>query len=313
MGRLSRSASFLVLIATASIALLSCSDDNQARRRGQTTINGNAAVESPGAKGRVGEGSSILAVLKNLISLIKSANAQSTESILVIAFQNGAEVDRDTTDNQGDFQIAVPRGGDVTLRFQTSTFTATMLITVTPESEVTLDVVSLLPSVNPPEVQINTFKIVSGPVHTREVEGFVFDEEDADLTIDGGGRDCIKATGNSEVSIRVNDLTLTGCDNGINGEDFANVILEAVAVPTLTIDASDSGIHAEDDSSIRLTGTDIFITAGVNGILATGTSGVEVSPSGDCVIHGGDDAVDQRDFSFVNTAGCTLTTGTPIR
>lgn len=302
----------LVLMLAVSIALLSCSNDNQARRGGQTTIRGKVAVESAGARGGLEGRAPILVVLKSLMGLIESANAQSTESILVIAFQNGAEVDRDTTDTQGDFEITVPRGGDVTLRFQTPTFTATTLITVTPESEVTLDV-SLLTSVDPPEVRINAFQIVSGPIRTREAEEFVFDEADSDLTIDGGGGDCIKATGGSEVDIRVSDLTLTDCEHGINGEDFANVILEAVAVPTLSIDARNSGIHAEDDSSIRLMGTDIFITAGVDGILATGTSGVEVNPSGDCVIQGGDDAVDKRDLSSIDTAGCTLTRGTSIR
>ena len=296
--------SFLVLILALSMTLSSCSGGNEARRRGKTTINGNVEVESPATKAPAGQRSHVLAKLKELLTLTNAASAQGAESILAIAFQEGAEVDSDTADEQGNFQLTIPRGGNVTLRFETSAFTANTQITVTPDSEVTLNV-SLLP--DPPEVQINTFDIVSVRIRTREAEGFVFDEEDANLTIDGGGEDCIRATGNSNVNIDVNDLTLTNCSNGIVGEDFANVSLEAVAVPTLSIEAEDNGIHAKDDASIRLTGTDIFINAGINGILATGTSGVEVDSSGECVIQGDDEAVDERDSASVSTGGCTLT------
>jgi hypothetical protein len=175
---------------------------------------------------------------------------------------------------------------------------------VTPDSDVILDV-TLLP-LDPPEVEINRFDISSGPVRTRESEQFRFDEQRANLAIDGGGDDCIKVTGTSNVNIEVNDLAITNCRNGILGEDFANVSLEAVAVPTLSIEAESNGIHARDDSHINLSAVDIFITAGKDGILATGTSGVTVNPSGNCVIEGGDQAVDERDLAIVDTSGCTL-------
>jgi hypothetical protein len=302
--RLSIAISFLVLILAVAMSLSSCSSGNEARRRGETTINGNVEVENASTRRPAGQRSHVLAKLKELLTVVSSARAQATESILVIAFQEGAEVDSDTADEQGNFQLTIPRGGNLTLRFETSTSTATTQITVTPESEVTLDV-SLLP--DPPTVEINTFDIVSVLIRTREAEDFVFDEKDANLTVDGGGDDCIRATGNSNVNIDVNDLALTNCGNGIVGEDFANVSLEAVAVPTLSIEAEDNGIHAKDDSSIRLAGTDIFINAGINGILATGTSGVEVDSSGECVIQGDEEAVDERDSASVSTSGCTLT------
>ncbi|MBI2485803.1 MAG: hypothetical protein HYW01_02370 [Deltaproteobacteria bacterium] len=299
-----RGISFLILIFATSISFISCSDGNEATRKGQTAINGNVVIENSSTERPLEQKSYILALVKGFLALTKSANAQNAEGILVVAFQDGAEVDSDTADDHGNFQLTVPRGGDVTLRFEASAFTANTLITVTPDSEVTLNV-SLLP--DPPEVQINSFDIVSVLIRTREAEEFVFDEEDANLTIDGGGEDCIRATGSSNVNIDVNDLTLTNCSNGIIGEDFANVSLEAVAVPTLSIDAENNGIHAKDDSSIRLTGIDIFINAGTNGILATGTSGVEVDSSGNCVIQGDDEAVDERDSASVVTGGCTLT------
>jgi hypothetical protein len=305
MRKLSKALNFLVLVLALSTAFISCSDSNEARRLGQTIINGNVVVEDTSTKRATEDGFFTLALLYDFFSLTKPASAQSSDGILIVAFQDGAEVDSDTADVQGDFQIAVPRGGDVTLRFETSSFSTSTLITVTPDSEVTLGV-ALLP-LNPPLAEIDAFDILSGPVRTREGEEFRFDEERANLTIDGGGNDCIKATGTSNVNIDVNDLTITNCANGIVGEDFADVSLEAVAVPTLSIEAENNGIHAKDDSSIRLSAVDIFITAGKDGILATGTSDVEVNPSGSCVIEGGDQAVDDRDFAVVNTASCTLT------
>lgn len=301
----SRSISFIILILAVSIGFLSCSDGNQATGQGRTAINGKVAIENSSTKNLV-ENKSIFAQLKNLFALTKSASAQNAESILVVAFQDGAEVDSDTANDQGNFQLTVPGGGGVTLRFETSSFTANTLITVTPDSTVTLDL-SLLSSLDPPQVQINSFEIVSSPIRILELEEFIFDEEGSNLTIDGEGGDCIKATGSSEVNIRVNDLTLTNCDEGIDGEDFANVILESVAVPTLSIDTANDGIHAKNDSSIRLTGSDIFISAGTNGILATGTSGVQINSSGNCIIQGDDEAVDERDSAVVITGGCTLT------
>lgn len=273
--KLVKSMSFLALILAISAAFMGCADNNEATREGQTVIDGNVEVEG-----------------------------SFDENILVIALQNGAQVDSADADDEGDFQLAVPRGGDVTLRFETSAFTALTSISVTPDSDVTLDL-SILP-LDPPEVEINTFEIVSVPIRITESEEFIFNEELADLTIEGRGRDCIRATGNSEVDIIVGDLTITDCDNGIVGEDFANVRLEAVTIPTLSVEADNNGIHAMDDSSIRLTGSDVFITGGMNGILATGTSGVEVDPSGDCEIEGGDEAVDERDLADVDTASCSL-------
>jgi len=301
----SRGMSFLVFVFAVSMSVLSCSDGNEAKREGRTTIDGSVIIENSTAENN-SERKSTLAQLKKLFTITRSAVAQSAESILVTAFQDGGEVDSDAVDEDGNFQLTVPSGGDVTLRFETSSFTANTLIKVTPDSAVNLDV-ALDTSVDPPQVEINSFEIESGPIRILELEEFVFVEEAANLTIDGESGDCIKATGNSEVNVRVNDLTLANCDEGIDGEDFANIILEAVAVPTLSIDAENNGIHAKDDSSIRLTASDIFINAGENGILATGTSGVQIESSGNCIIRGDDEAVDERDSAVVVTGGCTLT------
>ncbi|MGH7890444.1 MAG: hypothetical protein ACRENF_07845 [Thermodesulfobacteriota bacterium] len=297
---------FFVFVLAVSVSVLGCSDGNEAKGEGRTVINGKVVIEDSSAKNLEDERTNIASVIKRMLTITKSAVAQSAEPILVTAFQDGGEVDSDTVDDGGNFQLIVPGGGDVTLRFETSSFTANTLIKVTPDSKVNLDL-ALNTSVDPPQIEINSFDIESSPIRTLELEEFVFVEEAANLTIDGEGGDCIKATGNSEVNITVNDLTLTNCDEGIDGEDFANVILEAVAVPTLSIDAENNGIHAKDDSSIRLTGSDIFIDAGANGILATGTSGVQIQSSGECVIQGDDEAVDERDSAVVVTGGCTLT------
>lgn len=291
---------FLALIMVASLTLLSCDEGNEARDRGQTIIDGKVVVEDSSASRSVGK-SSILARLKDFFSLVKSAYAQPVV-IQVTAFQDGAEVDSDTADAEGNFQLTIPEGGIVTLRFETGTFTVNEQIGVTPNSEVTLDI-SLVSS---SEFEFNTFEILSPRIRVRELENFDFEEERANFIIDGGGEDCILATGSSEVGIKAADISLTNCEDGIVGEDFSTLTLHATAVPTLSIDADDNGIHARNDSFIRLIGTDIFISAGTNGILATGSSEVDIEPSGNCLIEGGDEAVDERDSADVDLAECQL-------
>ncbi|MGQ0793193.1 MAG: hypothetical protein ACT4NX_03800 [Deltaproteobacteria bacterium] len=294
----------LCTLALASSFLFGCADGNEALRAGTTTISGNVQIVSAAGKSRR-EQSGALAFLRGVIRPVKSANAQSAGGILITAFQNGAEAGRDTADANGDFQLSVPAGGVVNLRIEAMGLIANRLITVTPASDVTLRL-SVLSGVMPPDVEIDAFEIQIGSIRTRELERFDFDEAEANLTINGAGGDCVRATGSSEVNIRAADINLVNCDNGIVGENFANVILNSLSVPTLSITSRNNGIHAMDDSSIRLTGVDVFISAGTNAILATGTSGVQIMTSGNCAIQGGDDAVDRRDAAAVDTADCQL-------
>jgi|GEM_PF-2400906 hypothetical protein len=294
---------FFNALLTSALLLytLGCSDDNKAKRTGQTVISGSVRVEgqlSTNTKGK-----------KNLpylsfLRVTKQAIAEE-ENIFVTAFQNGVEVDHTLSDTEGNYSVTVPGGGSVTLLFEFSGSSAATIVNVTPDSKALLDVVMVLSS-QQPEIQIETFAIISPSIRTRELESFTFREEKADFRIEGNNANCLEATGSSEIEIRVKNLTLTGCNNGIVGEDFANVLLETVSVSNLNIEAKANGIHAKDDSSIRLKGNNVYITADINGILATGTSGVQIEPSGSCTIQGREEAVDKRDAAFVDTANCTL-------
>jgi hypothetical protein len=294
---------FNVLLTFALLfCTIGCSDDNKAKRTGQTVISGSVRVEgqlSTNTKGK-----------KNLpylsfLRVTKQAIAGEENIFFVTAFQNGVEVDHTLSDTEGNYSVIVPGGGSVTLLFEFSGSSAATIVNVTPDSKALLDVVMVLSS-QQPEIQVETFAIISPSIRTRELESFIFREERADLRIEGDSANCMEATGSSEIEIRVKNLTLTGCDNGIVGEDFSNILLETVSVSNLNIEAKANGIHAKDDSSIRLKGNNVYITADINGILATGTSGVQIEPSGSCTIEGREEAVDKRDAAFVDIANCTL-------
>jgi len=158
-------------------------------------------------------------------------------------------------------------------------------------------------------LQIDNFDIISPVIRTSQDGLFSFSEPNADFSVDGEGENCIGASGSSRVDIRVADLALENCEDGVITEDSAVVNLEADATPTLSINASNNGIRTANDSFVDLTGVDIFVTADNNGILSENNSEVIVDPSGDCVIDGGVQAVDQRDSSSVDTDDCELISG----
>ena len=89
---------FLVLTLAASISLLSCGGGGGGGGGGQmSTIRGNVADVM--AMIPMGEKSSMLAQLKDLLSFLKTANAQSSEveGITVTAQQGGMTIDTDVT------------------------------------------------------------------------------------------------------------------------------------------------------------------------------------------------------------------------
>jgi hypothetical protein len=295
------------------LSLYGCEVDNRDQGgRGQTLIVGTIIVVGPGAMNAPSlKKPSILDRIKNFLTITKDSIAQLGESVLVEVFQNGSLVDSTTTDDLGAYSVQVPGGGEYTIvvsLLPPATETASIDINVTPASAVDLDL-SFITDVDPPTLQIDNFDITSPVIQTSNNELFLFNEPNADLTVDGEGENCIGASGDSNVDIAVSDLTLDNCDEGVHTEGSAEVNLEADATPTLTINANTDGIHTANDSFVGLTGVDIFVTADNNGILSENDSEVVVDPSGDCVIDGGVQAVDERDGSSVDTDDCELISG----
>ena len=229
--------------------------------------------------------------------------------IKVRAERNGEKVASDTTNSEGEFKLKV-REGNITLLFEIlGEVTVGRAFTITEDSEVFLDVILDLVL---PQIEVEDWDVVQDPIRCGGSDEVTFEGEDAissDFTIDGDGTDCIKANGDCTVEIVAQNITLTDCKNGVLAEGTADVILGEEAAPisiSINIDDNNNGVHTEDDSSVLLTGTDIFITSDSNGILATNDSNVDVIRTGDCTIEGGDKAVNEQDDAMVDPDGCNL-------
>ncbi|MBI2485984.1 MAG: hypothetical protein HYW01_03320 [Deltaproteobacteria bacterium] len=295
---------FLTLALATSISLLSCDGggggDGQAG--GTSTIRGNVA-DVVTAMAPMGEKSSMLAQLKDLLGFSKTANAQGSEveGITVIAQQDGNEVDEDITDSNGGFDLTVFGGDDVTLIFVTPTFTV-FTVVVVPANAVVIIVVILQPT----QVVVQQMQQVLGPIRC---EGGIFEfakAEDTDFVIDGGGEDCIRAEGNCIVNIDPENIILTNCERCIRAEDEAQVTLTTTD-GDISCDANEDGIRTKDNATVNLSASgsgDITILAGENGIRAEDTSIVELDATGICTIQGDENAIRQDATATVDTSGC---------
>ncbi len=227
--------------------------------------------------------------------------------IRVRAERNNEKVASDTTNSEGNFTLKV-REGDITLLFEIPDEpTLGRVFTITEDSEVILDVTLDLES---NQIEVDNWEVLQDPIRCDGNQNFIIDEDDlVDFTLNGNGKDCIRAKGDCFIDIVVQNITLTNCNNGVLAEGSANVILGEEAAPisiSINIDDNNNGVHTEDDSSVLLTGTDIFITSDSNGILATNDSNVDVIRTGDCTIEGGDNAVNEQDDAMIDPDGCIL-------
>ncbi len=304
--------SFLLLLVCA---LYSCEIDNRDQGgKNQTLISGTIIVVGPGAPAMNSPAlkkPSILDRVIDFLTITKDSLAQLGESVLVEVFQNGSLITETTTDDLGNYALDVPSGGTYTITVSLlppAAESASIQISVTSKSTVDLDL-SFITDVDPPTLQINNFNITAPVIRTSGSDIFALNETNAGLTVEGGGENCIGASGDSSVDIVVADLTLDNCEDGIRAEDSANVNLNATATPTLTINASNNGIRTANNAAVALVGGNIFVTADDNGVLSEGDSIVDFLPEGDCVIDGGVRAVDQRDSSSVDTDDCELISG----
>ena len=227
--------------------------------------------------------------------------------IKVIAERNGERVASDTTNSEGDFKLRV-REGDITLLFEIlGAVTVGRVFTITEDSEVFLDV-TLDVLAQPKRITVVDWVVSQDPIRCDSNQSFIIDEDElVDFTVDGNGKDCIRAQGDCFIDITVQNIALNDCNEGILAEGSANVNLEALAVPTLTIDAESNGIHTKGDSSVTLIGGNIFVTStGADGIRAEDSSDVEIQRSGLCTIEGSDDAIQKDGTATVESDGCTL-------
>src|SRR5574341_548759 len=226
--------------------------------------------------------------------------------IKVIAKRNGEKVASDTTNSEGEFKLKVHEG-DITLLFEIlDEVTVGRVFTITEDSEFFLDV-SIDLVLN--QIEVEDWIVSQDPIRCDNNQSFIIEEDDLiDFTVDGNGKDCIRANGDCLlIDITVQNIALNNCNEGILAEGSADVNLEALAVPTLTIDAESNGIHTKGNSSVTLTGGNIVVqSTQSDGIRAEDSSDVEIQPSGLCTIEGFDYATDPDPTATIDTDGCTL-------
>ncbi len=223
----------------------------------------------------------------------------------VLAIVNGIEVDSDETDADGDFRLRVPSEfSNVGLLFETGQFDAETIISITPDSEVTLDV-----SLAAGSVTILNFQIFQDRIRLSGIDTFIFTEKYAEFIIDVNGSDCIIAKGNSIIDISVENITLADCGEGIRAVKNSDVLLETTL--DINISAFSNGIRGENNSFVSLTSNNsIFIISdNDNGIRTTGNSTVIVDPTTACTSFGGENATSEGGNSNIDPDGCSLASG----
>src|SRR3990172_9894128 len=237
---------------------------------------------------------------------VASVTNGSVSGIKVRAERNGEKVASDTTNSDGDFTIRV-REGVILLEFETSTFTVARMFTITEDSEVLLIV-----SLGQNQILVDNWEVLQDPIRCDNNQNFIItnDVNLVDFTINGNGKDCIRAKGDCLIDIEAQNIILNDCNEGLLAEGSASVTLEALAFPTLTINAESNGIHTKGDSTVTLIGGNISVTStGADGIRAEDSSDVEIQPSGLCTIEGSDDAIQKDGTATVVTGSCTLIGG----
>src|SRR3990172_4030444 len=174
--------------------------------------------------------------------------------IKVIAERNNERVASDTTNSEGEFKLKV-REGDITLLFEIlGEVTLGRAFTITEDSEVFLEV-SLDLGLN--QIEVEDWDVVQDPIRCDSNQSFIIDEDDlVDFTVDGNGKDCIRAQGDCFIDIVVQNITLIGGDifvestasDGIRAEDSSDVEIQPSGL--CTIEGFDDAIDPDPTATI---------------------------------------------------------------
>ena len=236
--------------------------------------------------------------------IVIKGNVDNT-SATVEAIVNGQVVDSDDTDSSGNYRVRVSNNAErVELRFITNTFNVGRVIQLTPDSEVIFDV-----SIGPAVITINNWQVIQDRLKLSGNDTITYNEPDADFSINGSGKDCIRMKGSSVIDISARNITVVDCGEGIITEGSSSLMFDAVE--DINITARSNGIRSRNDSSVFLSSdVGIFISSNTaNGIRSTGTSEVILDPQVTCTIFGSTSAISEGSSAFIDTDGCVLTNG----
>lgn len=288
----------LLLVLSLLASLVGCSgsgsgsggDNNRPRER-TSTIQGNVASVFAGLN-PTGARATTFARWKELFT-VPSAYAQTADlgGIIVVAVDEEVEIDRATTDADGNFTLRVS-SGPITLRFRTGTFSASTTIEV-PAFSTAAIVVTLRPG----EVLLVTRIIIDEDDNNTDssqslrcTNGTIrLGREDTDLLIDGDGdAACLRVEGNCHVSLSFRNLTFRHCEQCVRVEGNGDV--ELIASGEILCEATEEGIRAEGNAFVTLEAESVTIVAPETGIRAAGNAEVAIDTP-DCVIEEAEDFI----------------------
>jgi hypothetical protein len=241
---------------------------------------------------------------QDIFRLVPPAYAQTAtlEGITVVARQGSTRLGSVTTDVAGNFTLHVV-AGTITLEFTTATFTVTTDVVIPAESTVVL-VVMLQPTrvVIPTQLVVEDEAKELPPIRCTGGRVRLIDEGQRDVTLDGGGDDCLRAEGNCTIDLTFKSLTLTNCQRCIRAEGNTSIHLTTTGAIQCT--ASADAIRAQGTAQVRLNaGSRLTLDATEHGIRAAGTADIRLDALA-CVIDS--DGQHVRIEGNATVTGCGL-------
>ncbi len=230
--------------------------------------------------------------------------------ITVTATENNFRLDRNTTDELGNFKLQFRTSSEeVTLEFEADSFDAERPnIRVVGNSTTILDITL---QQNPTLISIDRWQVFQDTLSLFNETTLDFVESIVEFNIEGNGGNCIFATGTSTINYQVKSINITDCREGIRTQTGASIILQADE--SIVISSSQDAIITLDDSSVEIGQTTNPINNTVTitsenqfGINAAGNSVVTINPENECSISGGNEAVNDFAGGTVSTSTCTL-------
>ncbi len=230
--------------------------------------------------------------------------------ITVTATENNFRLDRNTTDELGNFKLQFRTSSEeVTLEFEADSFDAERPnIRVVGNSTTILDITL---QQNPTLISIDRWQVFQDTLSLFNETTLDFVESIVEFNIEGNGGNCIFATGTSTINYQVKSINITDCREGIRTQTGASIILQADE--SIVISSSQDAIITLDDSSVEIGQTTNPINNTVTitsenqfGINAAGNSVVTINPDNECSISGGNEAVNDFAGGTVSTSTCTL-------
>lgn len=237
-------------------------------------------------------------------------NFAEFDEITVTALDNNFRLDRNTTDELGNFSLQFRSSSDdVDLQFESGSFDAERPnIRVVGNSTTILDITL---QQDPTLISIDRWQVFQDIISLLNDTTLTFIESVVEFNIEGNGGNCMFASGTSSINYQVKSINITDCREGIRTQSEGSIILQADE--SIVITSSQDAIITLDDSFVEIgqtanpvNNTVTIDSANQFGINAAGNSVVTINPENECSISGGREAVNDFGGGTVSTSTCTL-------